>query len=769
MSTIEHPVSPIEDRANAIENVSRRGFLKGVLSTGALVLSVHLLPRGASAAAVPISTGTTRADRATLHPSAFVGVDSDGTVYIVAHRSEMGTGIRTSLPLVVADELDADWKRVRIEQAIGDWRYGGQDTDGSHSIRDFFDVMREAGGTARLMLIEAAAARWKVRPDECETGLHEVIHRPTGRKLGYGALAAAASKLPVPRKEALRFKDKSQWRYIGKGHASYDLAALCTGKAVYGMDARIDGMVYAAVMHPPVLGGKVKSFDDKETLEVKGVRKVVAIDPFKPPAAFQPLGGIAVIADNTWAAFQGRKKLTVEWDNGPNAVYNSAQYKKELLETVRAPGKVARTSGDVDAEFKKGGRVIEAEYYVPHLAHAPMEPPVAVAEYRDGKVTAWTCTQNPQAVQDIVSEQLKIPRDNVICHVTLLGGGFGRKSKPDYVAEAAVLSKKVGRPVKVVWSREDDIKFGYYHTVSAMYMKAALDAQGKPTAWLQRSVFPPIGSTFKVGERYGDADDLSLGWTDIPYDIPNLRVENGPAKAYVRIGWLRSVGNIYHAFAIQSFSDELARAAGRDPVDYLLELIGPPRTVDLKGTDYPNYNASYTAYPIDTGRLRRVVQIAAEKAGWGKRKMGNGTGMGIAVHRSFLTYVATVVEVEVDGRGKLKIPRVHTAVDAGLITNPEIARAQFEGAAVFGASLARSGEITATNGAIDQSNFYDYPIARMPEAPQRTDVYLVDSDAPPAGIGEPGVPPFVPALCNAVFVATGKRVRELPLSKHQIT
>jgi isoquinoline 1-oxidoreductase subunit beta len=767
VDTNDSRASAIELRVSAIHNVSRRGFLKGLLSTGALVLSVHLLPRGASAATV--AGGNTRADRATLHPSAFVGVDSDGTVYIVAHRSEMGTGIRTSLPLVVADELDADWKRVKVEQAIGDWRYGGQDTDGSHSIRDFFDVMRQAGGTARLMLIEAAAAAWKVAPGECETGLHEVVHRPTGRKLGYGALAAAASKLPVPRKEAIRLKQKAQWRYIGKGHSSYDLAALCTGKAIYGMDARMDGMVYAAVMHPPVLGGKVKSYDDKETLKVKGVRQVVAIEPFKPPAAFQPLGGLAVIADNTWAAFQGRKKLAVVWDNGPNAVYNSAQYKKQLLETVRAPGRVARNAGDVDAEFKKGGRVIEAEYYVPHLAHAPMEPPAAVAEYRDGKVTTWTCTQNPQAVQAIVAEQLKIPLENVICHVTLLGGGFGRKSKPDYVAEAAVLSKKTGRPVKVVWSREDDIKFGYYHTVSAMYLKAVLDANGKPTAWLQRSVFPPIASTFKVGERYGNADDLSLGWTDIPYDIPNLRVENGPADAHVRIGWLRSVGNIYHAFAIQSFSDELAHAVGRDPLDYLLELIGPSRIVDLKGTDYPNYGGSYSAYPIDTGRLRRVLQMAAEKAGWGKRKAGNGTGMGIAVHRSFLTYVASVVEVEVDDRGKLKIPHVHTVVDAGLISNPEFARAQFEGAAVFGASLARSGEITATNGAIDQSNFYDYPVARMPEAPQRTDVYLVDSDAPPAGIGEPGVPPFVPALCNAVFAATGKRVRDLPLSKHQIT
>jgi isoquinoline 1-oxidoreductase subunit beta len=760
-------VSTVEPRSSAIENVSRRGFLKGVLSTGALILSVHLLARETEASA-PISIGTTKADRAALHPGAFVGVDSDGTVYIVAHRSEMGTGIRTSLPLVVADELDADWKRVKVEQAIGDWRYGGQDTDGSHSMRDFFQVMREAGAAARLMLIEAAAARWKVAPGQCETALHQVVHRPSGRKLGYGAIAAAAARLPVPRKEELRLKTKSQWRYIGKGHASYDLTALCTGRAVYGIDARMDGMVYAAMVHPPVVGGKVKSFDDRETLKTKGVRQVVAIEPFKGAPAFQPLGGLAVIADNTWAAFQGRKKLAVTWDNGPNAVYNSVQYKKDLFETVRAPGRVARTIGDVDAEFGKGGRTIEAEYYVPHLAHVSMEPPVAVAEYRDGKVTVWTCTQNPQAVQDTVAGQLKIPRDNVVCHVTLLGGGFGRKSKPDYVAEAAVLSKKTGRPVKVVWNREDDIKFDYFHTVAAMYLKAALDARGKPTAWLQRSVFPPIASTFKEGARYGNASDLSLGWTDIPYDIPNLRVENGPAKGHVRIGWLRSVGNIYHAFGVQSFSDELAHAAGRDPLDYMLELIGSPRIVDLKRVDYPNYGASYTEYPIDTARLRRVAQIAGEKSGWGKRKMGSGTAMGIAVHRSFLTYVATVVEVEVDHRGKLRIPHVWTAVDAGLISNPEFVRAQFEGAAVFGTSLARSGEITATDGVIDQSNFHDYPVSRIAEAPQRTDVYLVDSDAPPAGVGEPGVPAFVPALCNAIFAATGKRVRELPLSKNGI-
>jgi isoquinoline 1-oxidoreductase subunit beta len=752
---------------NPILNVSRRGFLKTVVSSGALVLGVHFLPD--SLWAQGISADGTHADRASLHPSAFVGIDSDGTVYIVAHRSEMGTGIRTSLPMVVADELDAEWTRVRLEQAIGDPRYGGQDTDGSHSVRDFFDVMRQAGGAARLMLIRAAASRWRVSANECETAPHTVIHRPTGRKLGYGAIAAAASRLAVPRREELRLKKRNSWRYIGKGVPSYDLTALCTGKAVYGMDARMDGMVYAAVAHPPVLGGKVKSFDDKQTLKVAGVREVVPIRPFTPPHYFQPLGGLAVIADNTWAAFAGRKKLEVTWDNGPNQVYNSAQFRKQLSETVRAAGKVVRSEGDVDAEFQKNSKMLEAEYYVPHLAHASMEPPVAVAEYRDGKVTAWTSTQSPQDVQYTIASELKIPRENVICHVTLLGGGFGRKSKPDYVAEAAVLSKKLGRPVKVVWSREDDIKFDYYHTAAAMYLKAALDKAGKPTAWLQRSVFPPIGSTFKIDDRYGSADELGQGWTDLPFDVPNLRAENCPAKAYVRIGWLRSVANIYHAFGVQSFANELAHAAGGDPVEYLLELIGPPRILNLKNTDYENYGASYAEFPVDTGRLRRVVELAAQRAGWGKRRMGKGSGLGIAAHRSFVTYVATVVEVEVSDDGKVTIPQVHTAVDAGLVVNPEFVRAQFEGAAVFATSLARTGEITATNGAIDQSNFHDYRVARITEAPRHTDVYLVDSGAPPGGVGEPGVPPFAPALCNAIHAATGKRVRELPLSRHQFS
>ena len=754
---------------SAIANVSRRNFLRsGVLASGALVLGTRFYAR-----LLPDELPHhTHADQATLNPSVFLGINPDGTVWIVASRSEMGTTSRTTLPLIVAEELDADWKRVKIEQAIGDKRYGDQNTDGSHSVRSFYDGMRVAGATARLMLIQAAAAQWGVPAAECETELHVVVHRATKRTAGYGELATAASKLPVPPKEDLRFKPKSAWRYIGKGEPSYDLTSFVSGAAMYGMDARVDGMVYASVERPPVLGGKVKSYDDRDALKVAGVRQVVPIDPFQPPAAFQPLGGIAVIADNTWAAFQGRKKLNIEWENGPNESYDSAAYQKELRETSHQPCKLVRNVGDADAAFAKSDKdkIYEADYYVPLLAHVSMEPLVALAEFKDGKATVWAPTQNPQAVQDIVAKELGVAKEDVICNVTLLGGGFGRKSKPDYVAEAAVLSKKTGKPVKVVWTREDDIKFDYYNAVASMYMKAALGTKGKPSAWLQRSVFPPISSTFDVNAVYGDPPHLAQGWLDIPYDLPNLRVENGPAKNHVRIGWLRSVANIYHGFAIQCFTDELAHAAGRDQVDYLLDLIGEPRKIDFTGVQYPNYGASLETYPWETGRLRNVTELVAEKSNWGKRKHGNaGSGIGIAAHRSFLTYVATVVEVEVDDLGVVHIPRVDMVLDAGVVVNRKATVAQFEGAAVFGTSIVRSGEITAANGAIKQSNFHDYPVTRMMQAPYQTNVHIVDSDAPPAGVGEPGVPPFVAALCNAIFAATGKRMRDLPVTKQGLS
>jgi isoquinoline 1-oxidoreductase beta subunit len=742
-----------------IDNSSRRSFLRRAFGAGAFVLGARILPTPAFAAL----------ETAAFSPNVFVGIKSDGTVLIVAHRSEMGTSSRTMVPLILADELDADWKRVKIEQAIGDEKYGDQNTDGSHSVRDFFGVMQECGASARQMLEQAAADQWKVPVSQCKATLHQVVHTPSGRKLGYGELAAAAAKLPVPDKSKLVFKKKTEYRYIGKDIPVYDLADITHGKAVFGMDAKVDGMVYASVEHPPVFGGKVMSFDDKEALQVKGVSQTVEIPAFKPPHNFQPLGGVAVIADNTWAAFQGRKKLKITWDPGPNASYTSAEYKKELQATARKPGTVARNVGDVDKGFAGAAKIIEAEYYVPHLAHAPMEPLVTVADFRDGKCTLWTPTQNPQAVQDTVAAAVGIDKKNVICNVTLLGGGFGRKSKPDYCAEAAILSKQLGKPVKVVWTREDDIHFDFYHAVAAMYMKAGVDQKGKPVAWLQRSVFPSIFSTFAPNVKAGSAAELGMGFTDTPYDIPNHRVENGEAVNHVRIGWLRSVSNIYHAFAVCSFADELANAAGRDSKDYLLELIGPPRLVDLKAqsVDYPNMGP-IEKYPVDAGRLRKVIELVAEKSGWGKRKLPKGHALGIAAHRSFLSYVATVVEVAVSPDGKVSIPRVDTAVDAGMIVSPDRVRSQFEGAAVFGASLALMGEITATAGKIDQSNFNNYPVLRMSEAPLETHVYVVETDAPPAGVGEPGVPPIAPALCNAIFKATGKRIRELPIKGQKL-
>lgn len=753
-----------------IENVSRRGFLKGVLGTSAFVLGARFLPEsllgatnGAAPAADPMAS-------AALQPNVFVGIATDGTINIVVARSEMGSGNRTGLPMIVADELDADWKRVKVIQGTGDAKYGDQDTDGSHSVRSFFATLRESGASARLMLVRAAAQTWNVPESECTTEMSTVVHAKSGKKLGYGELAATAAKLPVPNKEELRLKARKDWKYIGKPTPGYDLKNMSTGKAVFGQDARMDGMLYASVMHPPVYGGAVKSVDDAAALKVSGVKQTATIDAFKPPVNMQALGGVAVIADSTWAAFQGKKKLRVEWTKSEHSVWTSDAYRKELEATAKKPCKVVREVGDVDAAFAKGGKVIEAEYYAPMLAHASMEPPAALAHYADGKVEIWAPTQNPQGAQEAVAAAVGVKKEDVTVNVTLLGGGFGRKSFPDFIVEAAVLSKKTGKPVKVVWTREDDIKFDSFHSVAAMYFKATLGANGMPTGWLQRSVFPPIASTFDPTAQYADAGEIGLGFSDVPFAIANQRAENGPATAHTRIGWLRSVANIYHAYGIHSFVGECGYAAGKDEVEYVLALLGPDRVIPKSelAKDYTNYDGDLSEYPLDTARFKRVVQIAAEKSGWGKKKMGNGFGMGVAVHRSFLTYVATVVQAEVKD-GQVTIRQVDSAIDAGTVVNPTTVRQQVEGAVVMGTSIAMYGEITATNGVVDQGNFDSYQVARMNAAPKLTNVHIVENDAPPAGVGEPGLPPFAPALYNAIFAATGKRYREMPLSKVGLT
>ncbi len=750
-----------------VENVSRRGFIGGMFSAGAFVVAARVLPESVWAQEAAVRT---RAEAAALSPSLYLGIQPDGSIFIVTHRSEMGTGIRTTLPMVAADELDADWSRVTIEQGIGDPRYGDQNTDGSRSIRDFYTAFRQAGASARMMLVSAAAAQWNVPAGECAAQNHEVVHQASGRRLAYGALVPAAAKLPVPKAEDLQFKPKTAWRFIGKDTQIYDQADIVTGKAQFGHDIFRDGMVHASIEHPPVFGGSVRRVDDAEALKVRGVQRTVTLEALKMPYQFKPLGGVAVIADSTWAAFQGRRRLKIDWQDGAHASFESQRFTDEMLRTVAQPAKVVRNHGDVDAEFGKGGKTLEATYVTPMLAHASMEPPAAVAEFKDGKVTVWAPTQNPQAVQETVAAAVGIDKKDVTCHVTLLGGGFGRKSKPDYTAEAAMLSKELGKPVKVVWTREDDIRFDYYHTPAVVYHKASVDAKGRPTAWLQRSVFPPIAAMFDEKAQHGAGFELDMGLTDLPFDVANIRAENGAATAHVRIGWFRSVSNIYHAFAAHSFADELAHAAGRDPLEFLLDRIGPGQVLDLKaqGVDYSNYGAPLDKYPVDTRRLRRVLEIAGERSGWSKRPTGNGRGMGIAAHRSFNTYVASVVEVEIDSRGGLRVPRVEQVVDAGTIVNPDRVRSQFEGAAVMAIGLARSGEITAANGRIRQSNFNDFQVARITDAPLLTNVHFVDSDELPTGVGEPGVPPVLAALGNAIFAATGKRVRALPLSRQKL-
>lgn len=736
-------------------DVSRRGFLGTVFSAGALVLGAPLLG-DADAFAAEVNP-----NKKAWWPSVYLGVQPDNTVIIVAHRSEMGTGIRTALPMVAADELDVEWSKVRVEQAIGDKKYGDQNTDGSQSIRNFYEPLRAAGATAKAMLIAAAAAKWNVPASDLKAANGYVMHGTS--KASYGELASLAANQPVPKPETLKLKSPAEFKYIGKGVPIVDLDDLVSGRGIFGIDAKRPGMVYASIERPPVVGGVVKSVDDSEALKVRGVKQTVRIDKYKGPYQFQPLGGVAVIADNTWAAMQGRKKLKIDWDLGANARYDSDTFRQQLEATVRKPSKVARNVGDVDKVFASGAKTFEAAYYTPHLAHASMEPPAAVAEWNNGKVEVWTSTQNPQAAQDTVAQVMGIKAEDVTCHVTLLGGGFGRKSKPDFAAEAAFLSKNLGKPVKVTWTREDDVQHDFYHSVAAMYMKAAVDNKGKPTAWLQRSAFPPIFSTFDGKSTYGDLE-MTMGWNDLPFDIPNHRAENGEATPHVRIGWMRSVANVYHAFAAMSFLDELAAAANRDRIEYYLDVLGPNRTVDLG----PSFAQTAAKFPLDTARMRKVVETVAEKSGWAAKKSTPGHGYGFAAHWSFLSYIAAVVEVRVDEQGKLTIPRVDIAVDPGFVVHPDRVRSQFEGAVVFGTGLALMGEITAKEGRIQQANFNNFPVARMSEAPYETHVHVVSSDAPSSGVGEPGVPVIAPAICSAIFAATGKRVRELPIKKTKL-
>ena len=763
-----HMFDPPPIPAGEIVNVSRRFMLKGAVATGTLVLGASLLPGRAMA---EWATGAGKMPGGTVNdPHVFISIDPSGLVTIITNRSEMGTGVRTSLPMVVADEMGADWSRVHVAQAPGDeTKYGNQDTDGSRSVRHFIQPMRQCGAAMRTMLEQAAAKRWGVDPSTVKADNHVIVHVASGLKGGFGEFAEAAAALPTPPVSSLKLKDVSEFRYVGTGAVSIvDLRDITTGHAPYGIDAKIPGMKFAVVARPPVVGGKLVSFDSTEALKVPGVEKVVEVKGWPWPSKFMPVGGVAVVARNTGSAIKGREKLKIVWDEGPNATYDSVAFRKSMEETASKPGMVVRNDGDADAALKSATKVVTAQYYVPHLSHATMEPPSATVHVTDNKCVAFAATQSPGGCRDDLAKVLGIPVENVTVNVPLLGGGFGRKSKWDYVLEAALVSKTVGAPVKLTWTRPDDIQHDFYHTVSVERIDAGVDGSGKVVAWRHRSVAPTIFSTFKAGADHEMPFELGMGFVDNPFQIPNLRCENGKCDAHTRIGWFRSVSNIPHGFAVQSMVAELAAAVGQDPKEMLLTLIGSDRIVDPRKSpdvkDFWNYGDPFETYPIDTARLRRVTEVAAKSAGWGK-SLPKGQGLGIAAHRSFLTYVATVVHASVDDKGNLSVPHVYTAMDCGFHINPERIRSQIEGAAVMGLALAKNSEITFKNGRVQQNNFDGFIVARINEAPLDVHVDIIPADwsVPSAGVGEPGLPPFAPALCNAIFAATGKRIRSLPI------
>ncbi len=731
--------------------LTRRGVLQTMVAAGTFVLSAPVLGKSFAQEIMPL-TG--------LNPSVYLAIESDGSIAITCHRVEMGQGSTTGLPMIIMDELDADWSRMKFIQGGGDKKYGDQNTDGSTSIRKFYETFRKAGATARLMLEQAAANKWGVDVSKVSTKDHAV--HLGDKSFDFKELVADAASLPVPSEDKLTFKSKAKRKYVGTGQRIIDMQDMVTGNATFGQDVRRDGMLYAVIARPPVVGGKVVSFDASKAIAVNGVVDVIQMPDAITPTVFNPLGGVAVVATNTWAALKARKALSIKWDDGPNAGINSKEYDADLLASTKGENTAFLNRGDVDSALAAADKVVTASYTVPYQTHAPMEPPAATADWATKEI--WTCCQDPQAVQAAVGGYMKAEPESISVMPTLLGGAFGRKSKPDFSCEAAWLSAQTKKPLKVVWTREDEIRHGFYHATSAQTVSGGLDAGGKAIAWKHTANYPSIMATFDGQQAGPSGFEVGLGLTDLPWELPNLQANSGKAKWHARVGWMRSVCNIQQAFAIGSFVDEMAHEAGRDPKDFLLELIGSDRHINPAddGAKYSNYGESLDKHPIDTARLKAVVNKAAEMAGWG-RKMPKGRGLGIAVQRSFVSYVATVVEVNVDKAGELTIPNAWTAVDCGLAVNTDRVKAQMEGALVFGMSIFKHSEITFADGKVEQGNFDDYLLTRTGEVGTVKVEIMPMEDAPPGGVGEPGVPPAAPAIANAVFAATGKRIRNLPL------
>lgn len=673
----------------------------------------------------------------------------------------MGQGVWTALPMIVAEELSADWRRVRVVQGDLAAKYGDQTTGGSFSVQGSFSDLRKAGAAAREMLIQAAAAEWNVDRAGCRAENGEVIQGATGRRLPYARLVERAAALPVPADPPL--KKPGEFRLLGKATLRTDTPLKVNGSAKFGIDVRVPGMLFASIERCPVFGGAVKRFDADKAKGMPGVRAVVEVkaaqlthqfgDDAGPGNRNTTRSGVAVVADSTWAALEARKALVVEWEEGTAAEESTESLRKQLAALVEKPGTVIRNDGDFDKAFAESAKKLEASYEVPFLAHATMEPVNCTAHVRGGECEIWAPTQIPGAAADSLAKALGIPREKIRVHVTFLGGGFGRRLIQDYAVEAALVSREVGAPVQVVWSREDDIQHDYYRPAAYHALRAGLDAKGNLIAWQHRAASPSIG-VFYRGPGISPRAAAEVNGPDFPaFGVPNFRLEFARADFNLPLGYWRSVENSGNQFVLSGFLDEAAAATGRDAVEFLLAVLGPARKIDLGGD----------RGVIDVGRRRRVIEVAAAKAGWAK-PLSKGSGRGIATHFGYGSYVAQVAQVKyLASEPGFHVERVVCAIDCGLAVNPNGVRAQMEGAINFGLAAALKSEITVSRGRVEQSNFHDYEVLRMNEVPPVIEVHLVPGGDEPGGCGEPGVPPIAPAVANALFAASGIRVRRLPV------
>jgi isoquinoline 1-oxidoreductase beta subunit len=710
--------------------IARRDFLKTSAAIGGGLCIAAYVPE---LAARPLENSP--ANDGVFAPNAFVRIAPDDSVTVIVNHSEMGQGVYTSLPMLLNEELEADWSKIKIESAPVDAAYnhtvfGLQMTGGSTTTPSEWERFRKMGAMARLMLIDAGAQKWSVPASQCRVEKGVVIHVPSGRKATYGSLVAAAAQLKPPADVPL--KDPKQFKLIGKPTRRLDTPSKINGTAQFGLDVRLPGMLFALVARPPVFGGKLVSFDAAEALKVKGVRAVEQVP-----------SGVAVIADRFWSAKLGREKLKISWDDGENAKLSTSQMLADFSRQSASPGTVAKKAGDPATALAGAAKSITAEYDVPYLAHAMMEPLNCVVDLRKDSCEIWTGTQFETVDRANAAQVVGLPPEKVQIHTTLLGGGFGRRANPasDFVVEAMHVAKIAKAPVKVVWTREDDLAGGWYRPMWHDRFAAGLDAAGNPVAWTHTIVGQSIteGTSFApytINKEGVDSTSVE-GAADILYGIPNLQVDLHSPKIGVPVQWWRSVGHSHTGFSVESFFDEVAHAGGKDPYELRRKLLA------------------------NQPRMSAVLNLVAEKAGWGK-PLAPGRGRGIATHFSFDSYVAQVIEASVDKDGTVRVHRVVCAVDCGRTVNPDIVKAQMEGGIVFGLTAALKTEITLENGRVQQTNFHDYEMLRMFESPE-IEVYIVPSEQNPTGVGEPSVPPVAPALANAIFAATGKRVRRLPI------